>query len=238
MLIKQGKTSWKILLIVVVLATITSGLILWWTPKEFPTVPINNESFKNKEVNRNSVYISEEEDNDKKILTFDINFHDYNIEEREVSYPGYTELMGDKNLIFSPFYFSSPPPFVKLEKSNGVVFGCKPIFMQGIKITISYPLSSDFVFSLVDKKEEKLKENPNLALECTYNREYCGPCIEEEIENKLFPENPILYDYKKIVDNSEEYTAIITLIKHNPTTNETYILNKAKFRAIISPNLK
>ncbi|MFH1534713.1 MAG: DUF5991 domain-containing protein [Patescibacteria group bacterium] len=191
-----------------------------------------------KEAKGNSVYISEEKEDNKNILTFDINFHDYNIETREVSYPGYTELMGDKNLIFSPFYFFPSPPSVKIEKSNGVVFGCKPIFMQGIKITISYPLNSDLNFSLIDKKEEKLKEKPNLVLQCTYNREYCGPCIEEEIEDKLFPENPILYDYKKVVDNLEEYTAIVTLIRHNPITNETYILNEAQFKAIISSGLK
>ena len=184
-------------------------------------------------VSGNYISISHYQKNDNDVLLFDVNFQNYSVESKNLSYlmkynPSYKEFGSD--LIVPSKFNYTVLPFIKIKTDNDNT-KCKPEISY-LKIDIILPLNSNYSSKLLEFKEEKLEEKidiaPTIACSKHWKKSQCIDCPDYLKENEFFPEEISLHTDVSTFDVKKNVRIYLPLFRHNPNTRETNMVRNAK----------
>jgi hypothetical protein len=182
----------------------------------------------------NKVDLTHTQEGGKNYLNFKINFEDYSIKSIDLSEfgPEFSEY-GSQSILPSVFEFPSPLSFIRVETGN-LGEKCKPEIPY-LTLEIDLPLNSQIEVKMVDFKEEKIEEKLSIVpmivcLKSSNEHSQCEPCPNYLKENEFFPSKFEIYSDKSHLEEKETLRISLPLIRHNPSTRETYKIKSAEIK--------
>ena len=185
----------------------------------------------------NTILISQAEEGESNVISFDVTLVDYFTEEEDLSNLGEAFKDLGSEIILSPeFEIYSKPSFLIIE-SDSDYSPCIPR-IPDLMFEMILPLSAEAESTLIEFEEEKVGETIELVpdIACTGFSGFCEECPNYLNENSFFPEEVSLYQSENNFGTYKQIRIYLPLFRHNPTTRETYMIKSAKIKTSYSSN--